>query len=182
MQETRFPEEEGTTIVVKTRGPATAEMALNLRIPGWAARGVTVALNGAPQQVTATPATYVTLKRVWKDGDKIQLRLPMSLHTESIPDDPTLQAVLYGPLVLAGRLGKQGLTRELTYGPLAPDSAKPIPVPRLTISKGMAAESVEAVRGEPLSFRTVGQPNVTRLSPLFQVFDERYTVYWKTAR
>jgi hypothetical protein len=27
----------------------------------------------------------------------------MSLHIDSMPDDPTIQAMMYGPLVLAGR-------------------------------------------------------------------------------
>ena len=40
----------------------------------------------------------------------------MELSTQSMPDDPGLQAVMYGPLVLGGRLGQQGLTSALTYG------------------------------------------------------------------
>ena len=33
-----------------------------------------------------------------------------------MPDDPTTQAFLYGPLVLAGDLGDEGLTDQLTVG------------------------------------------------------------------
>ena len=180
-QETRFPEEESTTLTVRTHGKHPAEFALHLRVPGWA-RAASVTVDGKPEQVAAAPGSYVTLKRAWKDGDRIQLRLPMSLRTEATPDDPTLQAVLYGPLVLAGRLGKEGLTRELTYGPLAPDEKKPVAVPPLAVPKGMASNYVEAVPGEPLAFRTTGQPASVRLSPLYQILDERYTVYWKTTR
>jgi len=185
VQETRFPEEEGTTLTVKTQGPANVPLnvPLNLRIPSWARRGVTVKINGEPQQAPAPVAgSYLRLTRPWKNGDKIDLRLPMSLHTESTPDDPTLQAVLYGPLVLAGRLGRDGLTHELIYGPYHPDPAKEIPVAPLAVSEGMAADSVEPVGGEPLAFRTVGQPSAVRLSPLYQISGERYTVYWKTIR
>jgi len=90
--------------------------------------------------------------------------------------------VRYGPLVLAGRLGKEGLTHDLMYGPYHPDPAKGIPVALLAVSNGMAADAVEPVRGQPLAFRTVGQPDSIRLSPLYQISDERYTVYWKTIR
>jgi hypothetical protein len=180
VQETAFPEEEGTTLTIRTRGHA--DVPLHLRVPAWATRGVTVTINGIPQQTTGVPTTHLTLARTWRDGDKIQVRFPMSLRTESIPDDPTLQAVLYGPVVLAGRLGTEGLTRDLVYGPLAPDATKQIAVPPMVVSRGMAADFVEPVRSEPLAFRTAGQTSSTRLSPLYQILDERYTVYWKTTR
>jgi hypothetical protein len=32
--------------------------------------------------------------------------------------------------------------------------------------------------GEPLRFKTVGQPVAMDLKPLYQVLDERYTIYW----
>ena len=31
----------------------------------------------------------------------------MWLHVEAMPDDPTIQAVMYGPLVLAADLGEE---------------------------------------------------------------------------
>ncbi len=41
-----------------------------------------------------------------------------------MPDDPTLQAVMYGPLVLAGKLGTAGLTRKTCahYNSAAPSA------------------------------------------------------------
>jgi hypothetical protein len=41
----------------------------------------------------------------------------MQLSVESMPDDPTLQAFLYGPVVLAGDLGNEGLTEQQIVGP-----------------------------------------------------------------
>ena len=40
-----------------------------------------------------------------------------SLRAEAMPDDPTMQAFLYGPLVLAGDLGGEGLTEAHIVGP-----------------------------------------------------------------
>src|SRR5438874_321439 len=42
-------------------------------------------------------------------------QLPMKLRIEAMPDDPHIQAILYGPVVLAGDL--EGLTPELIVGP-----------------------------------------------------------------
>jgi hypothetical protein len=44
-----------------------------------------------------------------------------------------------------------------------------------------AASWVSPVKGQPLTFKTVGQKAATMLIPLNRVFGERYTVYWKTS-
>ncbi len=60
---------------------------------------------------TATRAGgYWVVDRFWEDGDELRVHLPMSLHLHPMPDDDTLQAVMYGPLVLAGDLGREGVT------------------------------------------------------------------------
>ena len=41
----------------------------------------------------------------------------MHLHAQAMPDDPATQAFLYGPLVLAGDLGGEGLTEAHIIGP-----------------------------------------------------------------
>src|SRR5207247_6853536 len=97
VQDTNFPEEEGTTLTTKTQAPV--QLALHVRVPYWAAQGASVEVNGQPEKIGVTPSNYFTLERKWKDGDKIEVRLPMNLHIAPIPDDPTLQAIMYGPLV-----------------------------------------------------------------------------------
>jgi uncharacterized protein len=175
VQETKFPEEEATTLTVKTAAPT--KMPLHIRVPYWATRGVTVSINGEKQHVAAQPSSYLTLDRTWPDGDEVHVSFPMSLHVAPIPDDRTLQAAMYGPLVLAGKLGAQGLDKAAIYGPEGPDAKKAITVPSIQGSGG--ASWVEPVKGERLAFRTAGQSSATRLVPLYQLFDERYTVYWK---
>ena len=176
LQETSFPEEEGTMLTVKTAAPA--KMPVHVRVPYWAKLGVTVSINGKKQDVTAAPSSYLTLDRIWNDGDKIQVSMPMSLHLAPLPDEPTMQAAMYGPLVLAGRLGSKGLTHELIYGPLGPDEARAIAVPDIT-GAGDSPDWVEPVKGQTLAFQTTGQRGATDLVPFYQLFDERYTVYWK---
>ena len=179
VQETTFPEEEGTTLTIKTASPV--KMPVHVRVPYWATHGVTVSINGKKQDLTVTPSSYLTLDRTWNDGDKIRVDMSMSLHLAPLPDDPTLQAAMYGPLVLAGRLGSKGLMHDHIYGPLGPDEAKAIPVPALSGS-GDAPDWVEPVKGQTLAFQTAGQKSQIDLAPFYQIYDERYTVYWKVNR
>jgi len=180
IQETDFPEEEGTTLTLRTKAPLTVP--IHIRVPEWATGGFMVGINAVKQDVAAPPGSYVTLVRAWQDTDTIHVRFPMSLRAAPIPDDPSLQAVMYGPLALAGRLGTEGLTREMIYGPLGPDAARRIPVPPLTISGDAVGSWIEPVQGVPLAFRTRGQATDIRLIPLYRIQNERYTVYWRTTR
>jgi hypothetical protein len=104
-------------------------LALRLRIPAWAA-GSTVKINGKPLGATAEPASYLTIHRTWKTGDRVELGLPMRLSVEAMPDDAATQAFLYGPLVLAGDLGNEGLSEDRIVGVSGPAVNRPRPTPQ----------------------------------------------------
>ena len=173
-QETRFPEEQGTTITVSTKSPA--QLAINLRIPYWA-QGGSLKINGAPLPAFSSPSSYLTLNRVWKTGDKIELSLPMALHIDSMPDDETMQAAMYGPLVLAGRF--DAVTKEMTYSGMGPKSEAKSKVPDILADPTRPTEWIEPDSKQPLTFHAVGQSQPITLVPLNKVIHERYAVYWK---
>ena len=178
-QQTNFPEEEGTALVVHTDKPT--EMSLNIRIPYWVTRGGTVKLNGTALAAFASPTSYLRLDRTWKEGDRVEVNLPMSLHIEAIPDDHTLQAAMYGPVVLAGRLGTEHLSKSMFYSNSETvPRGDPIPVPAIATSPNDAVGWLKPVPGQPLTFQTVGQAQRFSLIPLYKLFGERYAVYWKT--
>lgn len=178
-QETTFPEQEGANFVINADKPV--EMTLHVRIPYWATRGGTIKLNGAALPVFASPSSYLALNRVWKNGDRLEVSLPMSLHLDPIPDDPTLQAMMYGPLVLAGRLGAEGLTKAMVYvGYDTSPGGDPVPVPAIAADSKDPLGWVEPVPNQALTFRTAGQNETLTLIPLYKLFGERYAVYWKT--
>jgi DUF1680 family protein len=173
-QETRFPEEQGTTIVVSA--DRQQQMAINLRIPYWA-QGGSVKINGAPLPAFASPSSYLALNRVWKTGDKIELKLPMSLHIDPMPDDETMQAVMYGPLVLAGRFDT--VTGDMTFSGAGPKLGTQIKVPDITANAAHPLAWIEPDPKQSLAFRAVGQSQPFSLVPLYRVIHERYAVYWK---
>lgn len=178
-QETNFPEQEVTTLIVHAERPV--DMALRVRVPYWATQGGRVKINGEVLPAFSSPSSYLTLNRTWKEGDRVEVSLPMSLHIDAMPDDPTLQSMMYGPVVLAGRLGNSNLTRSMqyaNYNPVPPGD--PLPVPAVANSRNDPLGWLKAVPNQPLSFRTVGQSQDIDLIPLYRLFGERYAVYWKT--
>ena len=179
VQETKFPEEPVTTITLKTDHRMV--LPVHVRIPGWTAQEAEVTVVDRHQRISVPPGHYCRLEGNWKDGGRIRVRLPMGLRTEPLPDDPSIQAAMYGPLALAGRLGNSGLTRDSVYGPLGPDPAKGISIPAIAPGAGTSPDWIEPVQGETLAFRTAGRKDPIRLSPLYKIFDERYTVYWTAA-
>jgi len=180
-QETRFPEEDATRLTFKSAKPV--KLAVQIRYPSWAQSGMTLAVNGKKEPVTAKPGSYVMVERAWKNGDTVEVRWPMSLRLEAMPDDPKMVALLYGPIVLGGDLGKEGLDEARRYGPSAPQlgRVKPIEVPAFIGEVKDVLAKVQPVSGAPLNFRTndLGQPQDVWLVPFYKLYDRRYNVYWK---
>jgi len=187
-QETAFPEQESTKLIVKASAPT--EAGINVRIPYWATDGGSATLNGKPLSAFSSSGSYLQINRTWADGDTLEIRLPMRLHLQALPGDASQQAVLYGPMVLAGRLGSRGLTQQMQYDAdqgeteLAPRGAPEgtMEVEVKTQGDLRSVAWVEPVKGQPLVFRASGKGAETTMVPLSKVFDERYGVYWKVNR
>jgi uncharacterized protein len=92
--------------------------------------------------------------------------------------------VMYGPLVLAGKLGTEGLTpavlrAEPTKPRTVPEyQAAAVPAPDFTAS-GDPATWIKR-KGAALEFETTGQTRDVTLVPFHLLFDERYAIYWRT--
>ncbi|HEY2806800.1 MAG TPA: beta-L-arabinofuranosidase domain-containing protein [Gemmatimonadales bacterium] len=180
-QETRFPDEAGTSLTI--HAPRPTRLALRVRVPSWTRAGGAT-LNGHALEGFAAPGGYFVIDRTWHDGDKLAVSLPMSLHTQPMPDDPNLRAVMYGPIVLAGRLGTEGFTPAT----LRAEPTKPRTVPEYKL-EAVAAPAIRGPVDDPsqwlrrerdgTAFRTFGQERELVLEPLNGIFDERYAVYWR---
>jgi DUF1680 family protein len=163
-QETKFPLEDKTTLVLKCDKGVKA--AIHIRYPSWATNGITIKINDKRQTVRDKPGSFIKLqKTTWENGDTIEVTLPMSLHTESMPDDKKKIAILYGPVVLAGDLGPQA----------------PAPrVPVLITDGKDVSEWAKPVESGKLRFQTVGagKPNDFTLIPFYQMHHQHYSVYF----
>ncbi|GLT82215.1 hypothetical protein SLE2022_006200 [Rubroshorea leprosula] len=79
---------------------------LNLRIPTWTnSNGAKAELNAQDVPLPA-PGNFLSITREWGASDRLTLQLPITWRTEAIKDDrpeyASIQAILYGPYLLAG--------------------------------------------------------------------------------
>jgi uncharacterized protein len=172
-QQTKFPQEQGTTVLISAERPQ--QFAINLRVPYWA-QGGSLKINGAAIPAFSSPGSYLSINRVWKTGDKLELSLPMGLHIDAMPDDETVQAVRYGPLVLAGRFDR--VSKEQSFAGMGPKGERK-KAPEIAADSSHPTAWVEPDPHQPLTFQAVGQSESFPLVPLNQIMHERYVVYWK---
>lgn len=167
-QRTNYPEEQGTTLIVQAEQPV--EMSLLVRYPYWATEGIELIVNDRRLNIDQEAGSFVEIKRTWNDGDVVVLRFPFSLRLEAMPDDADRVAIMYGPLVLAGELGKvdDANANEMDYVPVIMTENRD---PNLWL---------EPISGAHNAFQTmgVGSPRNFSLRPFYQTHDIRYSVYF----
>jgi DUF1680 family protein len=175
-QATRFPESDRTHFTVQA-SPDKA-WTLHLRVPDWTTPDCVVFINGQQVSASGAPGSYLGLRRVWNAGDRVEFIVPMRLTAEPLHDDPTKQAFLYGPIVLAGQLprGEIPFDFEHTQGPELSELPS-LNVPSLKSRGDNLQDWIQPISGMPLHFTIAGQSQEVVLKPLNQSW-ERFAVYW----
>ena len=189
-QETAFPSQADTRLTFALKKPST--FALHLRYPSWVAAGkLSVKVNGKDCPVDARPSSYFTIERKWKDGDVVEMHMPMHVAMEHIPNVPEYVSVLYGPVVLAARAGDEDLrglvAGDSRWGHIA--SGKLLPLSEAPVMIGTSAEvmskleRMQPVEGKPLHFTCPGLFRPGKydglvLEPFSGIHDCRYTLYF----
>ena len=179
LQETDFPKEETTRLTLRAEKPR--HTTIYLRYPSWS-KNVKVLVNGKKVSVKQKPGSYIAITREWKDGDRIAATYPMQIELEATPDNPNKVALLYGPLVLAGERGTEGMQAPApfsdpalyndyyTYNFHVPADLRT----SLKIDVKHPKRTLHRV-GKDLKF-TTEQGDVIR--PLYDLHHQRYVVYW----
>lgn len=167
-QETSFPEESSTRLIFDCDAPVS--LALCIRHPHWAVKGIRISVNGATVDPQSAPGSYAALSRTWKKGDVVQVEMPMTLRTEGFRDNPRRFAFLHGPLVLCAEVGQKGpFPAAVADGGDILAAIKPIP------------GSPSMFTGSPASFRTLGggASRGIALEPFYRMHGGRhYMVYF----
>ncbi len=182
VQDTKYPDEDRMTFTFKTKKPV--ELDINLRVPYWAINGCEIKINGKKLETGASPSSYISIKRIWNTGDKLEFTLPMSIHTWAMPDNPSRVALLYGPVVLAVALGDEAMT-DFTRRGIGHDCYRinretaAIDVPAIVTGQRDWTKQIEVVKDAPLTFRTkgLGVPHDFVLKPFFKLYGERYSLF-----
>lgn len=137
------------------------EFALKLRVPWWVDGEAIIAVDGGAEPCQAAPGRFVSLRQTWH-RNTVEIRLPKRLTTCPLPDHPEMVAFMDGPVVLAGLCDEE---RVLHGDPEHPEA---ILVPDNEREWSFWLDG----------YRTVGQERGLRFIPLYEVRDERYTVYF----
>ncbi|GLX96157.1 beta-L-arabinofuranosidase domain-containing protein [Herbidospora sp. NBRC 101105] len=152
-QTTSYPVTDTTSLQVT--GNVSGSWTMQIRIPGWTL-GATISVNGVQQNITTTPGTYAALTRNWTSGDTVTVQLPMRVVMKAANDNPNLQAIMYGPVVLSGNYGNTSLSAA----------------PALTPS------TITRTSTSSLAFTANGSIN---LGPFYDAHNHNYVVYFATS-
>lgn len=97
---TEYPADGHVVISVHPERDGVA-FGLRLRKPGWC-RGYTLAVNGEALAVPPDAHGYLEVRRVWRKGDQVDLRLDMPVRVVTDTRNyPNRVAIVRGPLVYA---------------------------------------------------------------------------------
>lgn len=188
-QETRFPDQAGTTLRLKLDEPKT--FTLNLRHPVWVkADDFAVKVNGQPVAVESSPSSYVAIQREWKHGDTVDVTLGMHTRVERLPDNSNWVALLHGPIVLAkpdgtenmdGLFADEGRMSHVAHGPMVPLDEVPA---LLTTEEALLSHVAADSSAGSLHFRIKdviepAEPEGLPLVPFFRLHERRYQMYWE---
>ena len=153
-QETDYPEADTTRLTVNS-GKATA-FDLKFRVPAWAPV-VEARVNGAAVDVAAGPGAWAVVRRTWKPGDRLEIRIPLDLRLVPVDKEhPRRVAVMRGPVVLVRR-------------------ENPVIIPP---AGGDLASWLRPAGGNSIEFVVEGQPHGAFV-PFYAVgHDEPYNMYF----
>ncbi len=149
-----YPLDGRVTMVV--RANRAADFALRLRIPSWAGselgEGASIEVNGQPVNAVVTKG-FAAVQRKWKDGDRVELNLPLPMRLEAIDElHAETVALVRGPLVLFA------LTED---------------APRVTREQLLAAKRM---KGQAL-WAAQSSAGPLLLTPFTEIHEERYRTY-----
>ncbi|SHK43944.1 hypothetical protein SAMN04488028_10515 [Reichenbachiella agariperforans] len=188
-QENNFPQEAETKLTIAS--VAKGDFTLQLRNPEWIHGELEVWINGTLFTDFDASQGYLALRREWKEGDEILVKMPMKLHTEQLPDGSNYYSFLYGPIVLAAKtsnLNMPGLNADDSRGGHIA-SGRTIPIhemPMLLSDTEQLLENVAPIPGRSLQFQLTGlypekYNQGLQLIPFYTLHDARYMVYFPQA-
>ncbi len=155
-QTTAFPASDEVQLTIAA--PRPTEFAIQFRTPGWLAAPIEAKVNGAAASLRVGDRHWAGLRRRWRTGDVISVRLPMKLWVSRLdPRRLTPAAVLDGPVVLAFEAPSARVLQDLDVTALE--------------------KVLTPVAGQPLHYRLAVKPGV--VARPFASYDsgQRYFLY-----
>lgn len=182
-QTTTFPERGASRLTLRLKQPT--KLVLRLRHPGWC-RQLSVRLNGRKLIASDEAGRYVELARIWRDGDVLDVDLPMHVHLAPLPNAPQLAALMYGPLVLAARIdgpamatGADLVAHNVSYGKTFTEPLEILPL-RLS-GTGLDGAVRRGTGALVFHLPGPGPGEAYELLPFHRIAHGYYNLYWRVA-
>ena len=141
--------------------------ALRLRVPGWIAGEPTVSVNGKDEKATIKEG-YIVLNRKWGEEETVDVFFPSEVRFEKLEGAEELVCAVEGPIVLAGLIDHDGGIEGNLNDP------ESILLPELSHTYGAFVWTQN-------TYLTRKQKENFRVMPLYEITDEKYTVYFSSA-
>jgi len=172
-EDTWYPFGDFIDLTVWTSQPV--EFPLYLRIPEWSA-GARIILNGEDLKAQVQPSTYVSLKRVWSNGDQVRLELPQNIEVKTWAKLGNAVSVRRGPLWYSLKIGERwnryGGTDEWPAYEILPTTPWNY---GLALNPGTPASSMTLISQKPPAY----QPFTPEAAPLVLRAKARRIPQWK---
>jgi uncharacterized protein len=210
-QETTFPDGDSAKLTLAL--PKPKEFTLAIRRPSWAGDGFAVKVNGTAvaqpslaslragaaggrnmqedEHGVPQPSTFVELKRTWQTGDSVELTIPKAVRLEPTPDNKSVAAIMWGPLVLVGDHGPRREGRGAQGAAFDPEqrlaASRPTPIPVLVAAGRPVSEWVVPTGARQGDFRASqvarvpgdsAAPGDVALAPFYRTQRRTYSVYF----
>ena len=180
-QETSFPDESSTHLTIS----GDSEFDLKVRCPYWVGTSsLTVMINGKRQKVKAGADGYISINRHWKDGDRVDIDLPMKVEVVPLNQASHYIALKYGPIVLGVRIPDAQLQKadfRSARSTIASKNYPAVKVPAFFGNVQKIASAITRMKGDKLAFlctdKVVSQP--VELVPFNTIHWSRYAVYFR---
>lgn len=184
VQTTDFPAEEKTTLRIESK--KSIKFPLLVRHPEWC-DGFSISVNGEKVDKEYVNG-YAVVNREWKNGDEVEVSLPMQFRFEEAPKVGEYVSIMRGPIVMAARVKTDDIANyvaddsrwaHIAHGKLISVFDTPI----IIGNRGDVLEKLNALNpvGD-MKYSVEGifdKPDAKmELEPFSGIHDTRYMMYW----
>ena len=94
-------------ICIKVTVKNNVRFELNMLAPSWISADSKVYVNGKQIKLQIKPVSFIKIDRIWKRNDIVELKFKYHYYIKTMPDNPNVIALFYGPFLLAFETGKE---------------------------------------------------------------------------
>ena len=125
------------------------------------------------------------IKRKWKDGDAVEVKIPLALKALNLQDGVYTLCFKYGPVLLAAKLSDENMSTTYTGMSVIIPEKTTVQNDTLILNEGILPKDVKAEpakyfkKGEGLSFEFEAVSEPMEFVPYYSLYNIRYGIYWR---